>query len=242
MAYELKMPQLGLTMEEGTLSKWLKHEGDTVKAGEVVAEITTDKLTNELTSEQDGVVLKLVAQEGDDIPVKGTLAWIGQAGEAVPGAVPAAVAAAVPQAPAAPAAAPAGGKKSVIVIGGGPGGYVAAIRAAQLGAEVTVVEKQYLGGTCLNVGCIPTKCLLHSAELVEQIKTQGKDIGVEVEGVKVNFPQVIAHKNAISKQLTSGVAGLLKMNKVKKVDGTAKFTGEKQLEVTKADGSKETMR
>ena len=110
MAYELKMPQLGLTMEEGTLSKWLKHEGDTVKAGEVVAEITTDKLTNELTSEQDGVVLKLVAQEGDDIPVKGTLAWIGQAGEAVPGAVPAAVAAAVPQAPAAPAAAPAGGK------------------------------------------------------------------------------------------------------------------------------------
>ena len=241
MAYELKMPQLGLTMEEGTLSKWLKHEGDTVKAGEVVAEITTDKLTNELTSEQDGVMLKLMAQEGDDIPVKGTLAWIGQAGEAVPGAVPAAVAAAVPQAPAAPAAAPAGGKKSVIVIGGGPGGYVAAIRAAQLGAEVTVVEKQYLGGTCLNVGCIPTKCLLHSAELVEQIKTQGKEIGVEVEGAKVNFPQVIAHKNAISKQLTSGVAGLLKLNKVKKVDGTAKFTGEKQLEVTKADGSKETM-
>ena len=242
MAFELKMPQLGLTMEEGTLSKWVKHEGDAVKTGEVVAEITTDKLTNELTSEQDGVLLKIVAQEGDDIPVKGTLAWIGQPGEAVPGAVPAAVAAAVPQAPAAAAAAPAaGGKKSVIVIGGGPGGYVAAIRAAQLGADVTVIEKQYLGGTCLNVGCIPTKCLLHSAELVEQIKTQGKDIGVEVQGVKVNFPQVIAHKNAISKQLTSGVAGLLKLNKVKKVDGVARFTGEKQLEVAKADGSKETM-
>ena len=243
MAYEPKMPQLGLTMEEGTLSRWIKHEGDTVKAGDVVAEITTDKLTNELTSEQDGVLLKIVAQEGDDVPVKGTLAWIGQPGEAVPGAVPAAVAAAVPQAPAAPAtAAPtAGGKKSVIVIGGGPGGYVAAIRAAQLGADVTVIEKQYLGGTCLNVGCIPTKCLLHSAELVEQIKTQGKDIGVEVEGVKVNFPQVIAHKNAISKQLTSGVAGLLKLNKVKKVDGTAKFTGEKQPEVVKPDGSKESM-
>ena len=207
MAYELKMPQLGLTMEEGSLSKWLKHEGDPVKTGEAVAEITTDKLVNELTSEQDGVLLKIVAQEGDDVPVKGTLAWIGQAGESVPGAVPAAVAAAVPQASAAPAAPAAGGRKSVIVIGGGPGGYVAAIRAAQLGADVTVVEKQYLGGTCLNVGCIPTKCLLHSAELVEQIKTQGRDIGVEVDGVRVNFPQVIAHKNAISKQLTSGVAG-----------------------------------
>ena len=241
MAYELKMPQLGLTMEEGTLSKWIKHEGDTVKAGDVVAEITTDKLTNELTSEQDGVLLKIVAQEGDDVPVKGTLAWIGQPGEAVPGAVPAAVAAAVPQAPAAPAAAPAGGKKSVIVIGGGPGGYVAAIRAAQLGAEVTVVEKQHLGGTCLNVGCIPTKCLLHSAELLEDIKNQGKEIGVEVEGVKVNFPQVIAHKNAISKQLTSGVAGLLKLNKVKKIDGEAAFVGEKRIRVTKPDGSAEEM-
>ena len=131
--------------------------------------------------------------------------------------------------------------KKIIVIGGGPGGYVAAIRAAQLGADVTIIEKQYLGGTCLNVGCIPTKCLLHSAELVEQIRTQGKDIGVEVEGVTINFPQVIAHKNAISKQLTNGVASLLKLNKVKKVDGTARFTGAKQLEVTKADGSRERM-
>ena len=129
----------------------------------------------------------------------------------------------------------------IIVIGGGPGGYVAAIRAAQLGAEVTVVEKQHLGGTCLNVGCIPTKCLLHSAELVEDIKNQGKEIGVEVEGVKVNFPQVIAHKNAISKQLTSGVAGLLKLNKVKKVDGEAAFVGEKRIRVTKPDGSAEEM-
>ena len=66
----------------------------------------------------------------------------------------------------------------IIVIGGGPGGYVAAIRAAQLGAEVTVIEREHLGGTCLNVGCIPTKCLLHSAELVEDIRNQGAEIGV----------------------------------------------------------------
>ena len=131
--------------------------------------------------------------------------------------------------------------KNIIVIGGGPGGYVAAIRAAQLGAQVTVIEKQYLGGTCLNVGCIPTKCLLHSAELVSQIKEQGKDIGVEVEGVHVNFPQVIAHKNAVSKQLTSGIAGLLKLNKVKKIDGEASFIAPKKLSVKKADGTAEEM-
>ena len=237
MAFELKMPQLGLTMEEGTVSKWVKHEGDSVKAGDVVAEITTDKLTNELTSEVDGTLLKIVAQEGDDIPVKGTLAWIGQPGEQV-GAAPTAAAPAAPSASAAPAKK---GETSVIVIGGGPGGYVAAIRAAQLGAQVTVIEKQYLGGTCLNVGCIPTKCLLHSAELVSQIKEQGKDIGVEVEGVHVNFQQVIAHKNAVSKQLTSGIAGLLKLNKVKKIDGEASFIAPKKLSVKKADGTAEEM-
>lgn len=109
MAYEVLMPQLGLTMEEGTVSQWIKHEGDAVKAGEVILEITTDKLTNEVESEHDGVLLKIVAQEGEDIPVKGLLAYIGQPGEAVGDAVPAApaalAAAAAPvTAPAAPAA------------------------------------------------------------------------------------------------------------------------------------------
>ena len=130
---------------------------------------------------------------------------------------------------------------NIIVIGGGPGGYVAAIRAAQLGAQVTVIEKEHLGGTCLNVGCIPTKCLLHSAELVSQIREQGADIGVEVEGVKVNFPKVIAHKNEISQKLTGGIAGLFKMNKVKKIDGEASFIGPRKLSVKKPNGTTEVM-
>ena len=129
----------------------------------------------------------------------------------------------------------------IIVVGGGPGGYVAAIRAAQLGAKVTVIEKEHLGGTCLNIGCIPTKCLLHSAELIEDIKNQGADIGVKVTGVEVDFPQGIAHKNAISKQLTSGIAGLFKLNKVAKIDGEASFTAPGKLSVKKADGTVEEM-
>ena len=109
MAFEVLMPQLGLTMEEGTVSQWIKHEGDAVKTGDVILEITTDKLTNEVTSEHDGVLLKIVAQEGEDIPVKGLLAYIGQPGEAVGGAAAPAPAAApaAEAAPAAPAAAPA---------------------------------------------------------------------------------------------------------------------------------------
>ena len=107
MAYEVLMPQLGLTMEEGTVSQWLKKEGDEVKAGEAILEITTDKLTNEVMSEHDGVLLKIVAQEGDDIPVKGLLAYIGQPGEQVGDGAAAPAAAAAPEAAPAAAAAPA---------------------------------------------------------------------------------------------------------------------------------------
>ena len=107
MAFEVLMPQLGLTMEEGTVSQWIKHEGDEVKAGDVILEITTDKLTNEVASEHDGVLLKIVAQEGEDIPVKGLLAYIGQAGENISGGASAPAPAAVPAAEAAPAAPPA---------------------------------------------------------------------------------------------------------------------------------------
>ncbi len=108
MAHEVLMPQLGLTMEEGTVSSWIKHEGDAVKAGDVILEITTDKLTNEVVSEFDGTLLKIVAQEGEDIPVKGLLCYIGEPGEAVGGgaAAPAAAPAAAAPAAAAPAAAP----------------------------------------------------------------------------------------------------------------------------------------
>ncbi len=87
MAFEIKMPQLGLTMEEGTVTKWIKQQGDAVKAGDVLLEITTDKLTSEVVSEYDGILLKIVAQEGEDVPVKGLLAYVGQAGETVEGEV-----------------------------------------------------------------------------------------------------------------------------------------------------------
>lgn len=118
MAYEVLMPQLGLTMEEGTISRWLKQEGDTVKTGEEILEITTDKLTNTVASEHDGILLKIVAQEGEDIPVKGLLAYIGESGEAVGNSTPApASVAAEPEAglpvpaAAAPAAVPSGGSR-----------------------------------------------------------------------------------------------------------------------------------
>ena len=138
MAFEVCMPQLGLTMEEGTVSQWIKHEGDAVKTGDVLLEITTDKLTNEVTSEHDGVLLKIVAQEGEDIPVKGLLCYVGQPGEAV-GDAPAAAAAA-PAAPAASAAPAAAAPVPAPVAAGGARIRISPLArktAAKLGVDVS---------------------------------------------------------------------------------------------------------
>ena len=204
MAAEVLMPKLGLTMTEGTIEEWKIKEGQPVQKGDVLFSVATDKLTNDVEADAEGILLKILLPEGESAPCKSVVAWIGQPGEMILGTDSTAAPAAAAKSDLSPQASQARAK-TVLVVGGGPGGYVAAIRAAQLGAKVTLVEKEHLGGTCLNIGCIPTKCLLHSAELVENIKNQAKNIGVKVTGVEVDFPQVIAHKNDISKTLTMGV-------------------------------------
>lgn len=112
--------------------------------------------------------------------------------------------------------------KRIIIIGGGPGGYVAAIRAAQLGAEVHLVEKDNLGGTCLNVGCIPTKALLHTAEQYSQLRKAAKH-GLFADNPRVDWEVLMKHKAGIVNQLVSGVMGLLKSNNVTIHKGLATF-------------------
>lgn len=124
----------------------------------------------------------------------------------------------------------------IVVIGGGPGGYVAAIRAAQLGAEVTLIEKEHLGGTCLNIGCIPTKALMHSAELFEEAKN-GAACGVLAEP-KLDFTKVQEFKASISQKLVGGVRQLLKGNKVNVISGTATFVAPNKLSVESSEGKK----
>ena len=237
MAIAIPMPKLGMTMMEGTVTKWLKKEGDPVAKGDVLYELESDKLSNVAEAYDDGVLLKIVVPEGVTVPILTTVGYIGKAGEKLESDDAATSLAAPEEAPSALEPAPGGGKKKVLIVGGGPGGYVAAIRAAQLGAEVTVVEKERLGGTCLNIGCIPTKCLLHSAEMISDLREQGAKIGVVAKDVEVDFPRVIAHKNEVSSQLTSGVSGLLRANKVQVISGTAVFTGRKMVRIDRNNGN-----
>ena len=124
----------------------------------------------------------------------------------------------------------------VLIIGGGPGGYVTAIRGAQLGLKVCVVEKKHLGGICLNWGCIPTKALLRSAEIYHYMRHAG-DYGLEAKGVGFDIKKIVSRSRGVSEQLSGGVAYLLKKNKVTVVDGEAKLAGPGKVEVTK-DGKK----
>lgn len=128
----------------------------------------------------------------------------------------------------------------VVVIGTGPGGYVAAIRASQLGLKTAVIEKRDLGGVCLNIGCIPTKALLKSAETFEKI-SHASDFGLEVGEAKVNFPNVIKRSRGVADKMSKGVQFLMKANKVDVVRGKGILAGNGEVKVVD-DSNKETDR
>jgi dihydrolipoamide dehydrogenase len=124
----------------------------------------------------------------------------------------------------------------IAVLGAGPGGYVAALRAAQLGARVTIVEENSLGGVCLNVGCIPTKALLRSAEVFRTIQ-HAKDYGLRLDGtVEADWPAILKRKQRVVKRLVGGVGVLLRKAEVQVLNGRGRFAGPKALEVTTPDG------
>ncbi len=122
----------------------------------------------------------------------------------------------------------------LIVLGGGPGGYVAAIRAAQLGMKTAVVEREHLGGICLNWGCIPTKALLRSAE-INHILHHLPEFGCAADNIRLDLGKMVARSRAVAKQLSSGVAHLLRKNKVTVFDGAGRLAGAGKLAVTKDD-------
>ncbi len=128
------------------------------------------------------------------------------------------------------------------VVGAGPGGYIACIRAAQLGMHVVCIDSRAaLGGTCLNIGCIPSKALLDSSEYFALAKTRFAKHGIKMTGLTLDLPAMLARKDQVVKQLSDGVAYLLKKNKVAVVQGTATLAAAGKLSIRKADGATETL-
>ncbi len=124
----------------------------------------------------------------------------------------------------------------VVVIGAGPGGYVAAIRAAQLGKKTAIVDRQWLGGVCLNVGCIPSKALLKNAEVAHTLRERGKEFGFTVDGLKLDYAAAVKRSRQVSDRLVKGVGFLMKKNAIDVHMGTARLTSPGAVSVTDGEG------
>lgn len=124
----------------------------------------------------------------------------------------------------------------VVVVGAGPGGYVAAVRAAQLGLKTAIVDKQWLGGVCLNVGCIPSKALLRNADLTYTLKNRAKDFGISYESLTVDYASAVQRSRQVSDRLVRGVGFLMRKNHIDVIMGTARLAGRDRVTVTDTEG------
>ncbi len=224
------MPKMGMTMTEGVIVRWLVSEGDDIKKGDNIFEVETDKLSIEVDCLVTGRVLKLYYEAGATVPINTPVAYIGAEGERIPEPSEAAAAEAdtpeaqtheAPEKQEASQPDAAAYDYDLAVVGAGPGGYVAAIRAAQLGAKVAVIERSEVGGTCLNRGCIPTKALYHSATQYRNM-LKCETFGLSASNMAFDWGKVMARKNNVVKKLKDGVNGLLKKNGIILIKGSAK--------------------
>jgi dihydrolipoamide dehydrogenase len=257
---EVKVPDIG-GYDDVPVIELLVAVGDTVAKDQGLVTLESDKATMEVPSPAAGVVRELKVKVGDAVSEGSVIAVLeaeGAPAEAQSAPKPAAAqpAPATP-APAKPAPQPAAarapqaaagtGRKAdiecaMVVIGAGPGGYSAAFRAADLGLDTVLVERYAtLGGVCLNVGCIPSKALLHAADVIEQAAHAG-EYGVEFGKPKIALDKLRAYKDKVVGQLTKGLSGMAKQRKVRVVQGTAKFVSANELEITSGDGEAQLLR
>ncbi|HEV8605492.1 MAG TPA: dihydrolipoyl dehydrogenase [Tepidisphaeraceae bacterium] len=267
MPSEITMPQLSDTMTEGTVVKWNKKEGEKVKVGEELADVETDKATMPMEAFESGTLAFIAVPEGEKVKVGALLAVIAT-GKEDPGEIkkqyasrPASVgvaSAAVGRGPAAEAAptmqttvksspqATAKAEKpktsynfDIVVIGGGPAGYAAAIRAGQLKKRVLCIEKENLGGTCLNWGCIPTKALLEDGAFVLKMRTEAAAHGVAFSDLRVDFSKIVGRSRTIADKLKNGIGHLFKKYEVKHEMGMGQLLGPHQVRLTNKEGTKD---
>ncbi|HEX5125859.1 MAG TPA: dihydrolipoyl dehydrogenase [Rhodocyclaceae bacterium] len=241
---EVKVPDIGDFKDVPVIEVFVKA-GDTLKVDDPIASLESDKATMEVPSSSAGVIKEVKVKVGDRVS-EGAVLLIVEASAPVAAAVKSAPAAPSAPAPiaASPVAAPSagsfGGKADIecemLVLGAGPGGYSAAFRASDLGMKTVIVERYAtLGGVCLNVGCIPSKALLHVAAVIDEA-AHFSDVGVAFAAPKVDLDQLRKHKARVVGKLTGGLTGMAKSRKVEVVRGYGNFIDPHHLEVDLTTG------
>ena len=243
---ELKVPDIGGHENVDIIAVEIKA-GDTVAIDDTLITLETDKATMDVPAEAAGVVKEVKVKVGDKISEGGLIAVIeaeGAAAEA-PKAAAAPAPAAQPEAPKAATPAPqaasfsgnADAEYDVVVLGGGPGGYSAAFAAADEGLKVAIVDQyKTLGGVCLNVGCIPSKALLHNAAVIDEVKHLAAN-GIKYPAPEIDIDMLRGYKEKVIGKLTGGLAGMAKARKVDLIQGKGEFVGANHLEVKLTEGA-----
>ncbi|MCC8531595.1 dihydrolipoyl dehydrogenase [Xanthomonas phaseoli] len=263
---EIKVPDIG-DYSDVPVIEVLVAVGDSVAKDQGLVTLESDKATLEVPSSAAGVVKELKVKVGDTLSEGALVLLLETEGEAAvpakaePKAAPAAAAPApapgskppvtpshrAPAEPAAPKPALASGKPAdieckMVVLGAGPGGYTAAFRAADLGLDTVLIERYAsLGGVCLNVGCIPSKALLHAAAVIDEVAHAG-DFGVDFGQPKITLDKLREYKEKVVGKLTGGLASMAKQRKVRTVTGVASFVSPNELEIVGADGTTQLLR
>ncbi|MES2876864.1 MAG: FAD-dependent oxidoreductase, partial [Pseudomonadota bacterium] len=246
---DIKVPDIG-DFAEVTVIELMVKPGDTIKPEQSLITVESDKASMEIPSSHGGVVKELKVKLGDKV-AEGSIVLVLETADAVSAPVLEPKQAPAPVSPApvatqtvatpAPAAASFGGTADLdcdlLVLGGGPGGYSAAFRAADLGLKVILVERYaQLGGVCLNVGCIPSKALLHVAAVIDEVSHLSA-VGVDFGAPKINVDMLRGHKEKVITKLTGGLAAMAKMRKVTIVRGYGSFVGANHLAVEETTGT-----
>jgi dihydrolipoamide dehydrogenase len=255
---EVKVPDIG-DFDNIPVIEILVKPGDTVAKDQGLVTLESDKATMEVPSSAAGVVKELKVKLGDSVSEGSVIAVLDTADAlaapaqaaapassappaAAPASAPAAAVTAAPAPAAAPTAAASSGRKAdiecrMLVLGAGPGGYTAAFRSADLGLDTVLVERYpALGGVCLNVGCIPSKALLHAAAVIDEA-AHAKDYGIDFGAPKIGLEALRGYKEKVVAQLTKGLAGMAKQRKVRVAQGVGKFVSPNEVEVTGAAGT-----
>ena len=265
---EVRVPDIGGHADVPVI-ELLVAVGDTVAKDQGLLTLESDKATMEVPSPAAGVITALKVKLGDAVSEGAVIAVIESAAVSSPppahagggreGVAPAEVVEKTTPPQPNPASAGEGAKQpapqaasssgrtadiecATVVLGAGPGGYTAAFRSADLGVDTVLIERYAnLGGVCLNVGCIPSKALLHAAEVIDQA-AHASDYGVDFGKPTINIDTLRGYKEKVVGQLTKGLAGMAKQRKVRVVQGTAKFVSANELEIIGADGKAQLLR
>ncbi|WP_295642018.1 dihydrolipoyl dehydrogenase [uncultured Methylibium sp.] len=244
---DIKVPDIG-DFKDVAVIEVLVKPGDAVAAEQSLITVESDKASMEIPASHAGVVKELKLKLGDTVNEGSVILTLEAAGAAAAAPTPASAPAATPVTPAvaAPqAASHTGGADlecDMLVLGAGPGGYSAAFRAADLGMKTVLVERYpTLGGVCLNVGCIPSKALLHVAAVMDEV-SHFDALGISFGKPQVDLGKLLAHKNKVVGKLTGGLSAMAKMRKVTVVQGVGEFADPHHLKVTAADGKAQTIR